>query len=101
MEVGQRYVIKFFTDEGIPAVRIISRLRDHHGEVRSLEGKFIFGPTKYSAGVLISAILQAPEENGMKVLLGLLLRTSMQALLSQRESSPSLCGLRFQRSVGI
>jgi hypothetical protein len=32
MEVQQRYVIKFFTDEGMPAVEIISRLRDHYGE---------------------------------------------------------------------
>jgi hypothetical protein len=32
MEVGQRYVIKFVTDEGMPAVEIIPRLRDHYGE---------------------------------------------------------------------
>jgi hypothetical protein len=32
MEVEQRHVIKFFTDEGMPAVEIISRLRDHYGE---------------------------------------------------------------------
>jgi DNA-binding transcriptional ArsR family regulator len=32
MEVEQRYVIKFFTDEGTPRIQIISRLRDHYGE---------------------------------------------------------------------
>jgi hypothetical protein len=32
MEVEQRYVIKFFTDEGMPAAEIISLLRDHYGE---------------------------------------------------------------------
>jgi hypothetical protein len=32
MEVEQRDVIKFFTDEGMPAVEMIPRLRDHFGE---------------------------------------------------------------------
>jgi hypothetical protein len=32
MDVEQGYVIKFFADEGMPAVEIISRLRDHYGE---------------------------------------------------------------------
>jgi hypothetical protein len=32
MDVEQRYVIKFFTNEGMPAVEMISRLRDHYGE---------------------------------------------------------------------
>jgi hypothetical protein len=32
MEVEQRYVIKFFTDEGMPAVENISDRRDHYGE---------------------------------------------------------------------
>jgi hypothetical protein len=32
MEIEQRYVIKFFTDEGMPVVEIICRLRDHYGE---------------------------------------------------------------------
>jgi hypothetical protein len=30
--VEQRYVIRFFTDKGMPAVDIISLLRDHYGE---------------------------------------------------------------------
>jgi hypothetical protein len=32
MEVEQRYVIKFLTDEAMPAVEIISCLGDHYGE---------------------------------------------------------------------
>jgi hypothetical protein len=32
MKVEERYVIKFFTDEGMPAVEIISRLRDDYGD---------------------------------------------------------------------
>jgi hypothetical protein len=32
MEVEKRHVIKFFTDEGMSAVKSISRLRDHYGE---------------------------------------------------------------------
>jgi hypothetical protein len=32
MEVEQWHVIKFFTDEGMPAIKIIFRLRDHYGE---------------------------------------------------------------------
>jgi hypothetical protein len=32
MEVEQSYVIKFFTDEDVPEVQIIARLRDHYGE---------------------------------------------------------------------
>jgi hypothetical protein len=31
MELEQRYVIKFFADEGIQGVQILSRLRDHYG----------------------------------------------------------------------
>jgi hypothetical protein len=31
MEREQRYVIKFFPDEGIQGVKILSRLRDHYG----------------------------------------------------------------------
>jgi hypothetical protein len=29
MEVEQRYVIKFFSDEGMPGVQIVERLRQH------------------------------------------------------------------------
>jgi hypothetical protein len=32
VEVEQRYIIKFFSDEGMPGVRIIGRLRQHYGE---------------------------------------------------------------------
>jgi hypothetical protein len=32
MEVEQLYIIKFFTDEGMPVVEIISRLGDHYKE---------------------------------------------------------------------
>jgi hypothetical protein len=32
VEVEQRYVIKFFSDEGIPGVQIVARLRQHDGE---------------------------------------------------------------------
>jgi hypothetical protein len=31
MELEQRYVIKFFADEGMQGVQILSRLRDHYG----------------------------------------------------------------------
>jgi hypothetical protein len=31
MELEQRYVIKFFADEGMQEVQILSRLRDHYG----------------------------------------------------------------------
>jgi hypothetical protein len=32
MEVEQRYVIKFFSDEITPGVQIVARLRQHYGE---------------------------------------------------------------------
>jgi histone-lysine N-methyltransferase SETMAR len=32
MEVEQRYVINFFSDEGMPGVQIVERLRQHYGE---------------------------------------------------------------------
>jgi hypothetical protein len=32
MEVEQRYVIKFFSDEGTPGVQIVESLRQHHGK---------------------------------------------------------------------
>jgi hypothetical protein len=32
MEVEQRYVIKFFSDEGMPTVQIVARFRQHYGE---------------------------------------------------------------------
>jgi hypothetical protein len=31
MEIEQRYVIKFFPDEGMPEVEIVARLRQHYG----------------------------------------------------------------------
>jgi hypothetical protein len=31
-EVEQRYVTKFFSDEGMPGVQIVARLRQHYGE---------------------------------------------------------------------
>jgi hypothetical protein len=32
MEVEQCYVTKFFSDEGMPGVQIMARLRQHYGE---------------------------------------------------------------------
>jgi hypothetical protein len=32
MEVEQRHVIKFFSDEGMPGVQIVARLRQHYPE---------------------------------------------------------------------
>jgi hypothetical protein len=32
MEVEQRYVIRFFSNEGMPGVQIVERLRQHYGE---------------------------------------------------------------------
>jgi hypothetical protein len=32
MKVEQRSVIKFFSDEGMPGVQIVARLRQHYGE---------------------------------------------------------------------
>jgi hypothetical protein len=33
MEVEQRHAIKFFSDEGMPRVQIVARLKQHYGEV--------------------------------------------------------------------
>jgi hypothetical protein len=32
MQLEQRYVIKFLSDEGMPGIQIVERLRQHYGE---------------------------------------------------------------------
>jgi hypothetical protein len=32
MEIGQRRVVNFFSDEGLPGIQIVARLRQHYGE---------------------------------------------------------------------
>jgi hypothetical protein len=101
MEIEQRHVIKFFTKEDIPEAEIIFRLRDYYKKDTPSRIQIYFGSAKESKEEPISILLQAPEESPMKVLLLLLLRRSMQTVISQREGSPSLWELRLQRSVRI
>jgi hypothetical protein len=80
IEVEQRYVIKFFSDEGIPWVQIVERLRQHYGE-----------------DALSRTQSQAPEESPMKVLPPLSPASSMPILISQPGSLHSPWGLQSQR----
>jgi hypothetical protein len=61
----------------------------------SLERKYISGSTKSSGVETISALLQALKESPMKVVLHLVLESSMPNLISQRETSPSPCGVQL------
>jgi hypothetical protein len=46
MELEQRSVIKFFADEGMQAVQILSRLGDHYGTEALLERRSTTGSTR-------------------------------------------------------
>jgi hypothetical protein len=43
MEVEQRQVINFFSDEGMPAVQIVACLRQHHGQGKLSQTQVYFG----------------------------------------------------------
>lgn len=101
IKVKQNCIVKLFTGGDIPWAEIMSCLRHHGGKDVSSRAQISCRISEVKQGEPISTILPASEEIPMKVLLAALLGRSMQTLISQRENSPGLWGLRLQRSVWI
>jgi hypothetical protein len=92
MEVEQHSVIKFFSDEGMPGIQIVARLRQHYGEGALSRTQVYFWINEAKRGERILTLLQAPEESLTKILPLLLLASSMPILasLSARKLAQSL-----------
>jgi hypothetical protein len=86
MEVEQRYVIKFFTDEGMLGIEIISRLSKQYGENALSRMQVYFWISEIKRG-----------RTDLNTIAGKLDADPT----SRRESSPNPWALRLQRSVAI
>jgi hypothetical protein len=97
MEVEQRYVIKFFSDEGMPAVQIVNRVRQHYREDALSRTQVYFWISDVKGEERTLTPLQGPEESPMKVSSPLSQASSMPILISQPGSLHSPSGLQPQR----
>jgi hypothetical protein len=94
MAVEQPYVIRFFSDEGIPGLRIAERLRQHYGEDALSQTEVYFWINEVKRGKRTFTSSQAPEESPMKVSPPLSQASSMPILSSQPGSLHSLWELQ-------
>jgi hypothetical protein len=97
MEIEQRYVITFFSDEGMPGVQIVERLRQHYGEDALSRTHVYFWINEVKGGERTLTPSQAQEEGPMKVSLPLSPASSMPILISQPRSLHSSWRLQPQR----
>jgi hypothetical protein len=88
--------MKFFSDEGMPAVQVVERPRQHYGEDALSQTQVYFGTSEVKRGERTSRSSQAPEESPMKVLPPLSLASSMLIFTSQPGSLHSLWRLQPQ-----
>jgi hypothetical protein len=101
MELEQRYAIKFFADEGMQGVQILSRLRDHYGAQALSRTKVYDWINEVKRGRTDLNTGAAPEGSLMKVFPLSLLESSMPIHTSPRDSSPVPEALRHQQSAAI
>jgi hypothetical protein len=101
MGIEQRYVVKFFTDEGMPAVEIISRLRDHYGEDALSRTQIYFWINEIKRGRTDINNIASPGREPNEGLAGVIAAKLDADPNLSAQSSASLCGLGLQRSVGI
>jgi hypothetical protein len=83
MEVEQRYVIKFFSDQGMPGVQIVECLRQYYGEDALSRTQVYFWIKEVKRGERTLTPSQALEESPMKVSRPLSPASSMSILISQ------------------
>jgi hypothetical protein len=74
MEVKQRYVIKFFSDEGMPAVQVVARVKQHYGEGTVSRTQVFFGINEVKPGrtdyITIASPEREPDEGLVAVAVG-------------------------------
>jgi hypothetical protein len=106
MEVEQRCVVKFFKEEDMPGVQIISGLRDYYGEDILSRTQIYFWINRVKRSRTDFNNTASPGRKPDESLAGAMSAKldadpHLSSLISQRESWRSLRGLQHQRSVDI
>jgi hypothetical protein len=93
MEVEQRHVIKFFSDEGIQGVQIVKRLRQHYGENALSRTQVYFWINEVKRGRMDLNTIKSPgrghDESFAAVIAGKL------------DADPRLSARKLAQSLGI
>jgi hypothetical protein len=93
MEIERPYVIKFFSDEGMPGIQIVERLRQHYGEGALSRTKVYFWMKEVGRGRMdfntIASPGRNPDENFATTITGKL------------HADPHFSAKQFAQSLGI
>jgi hypothetical protein len=93
MEFEQRYVIKFFSDEGMPKVQVVERLRHYYGEDALSQTQVYFWMNEVKGGRMdlntIASPGREPDESLAAVITGKL------------DDDPHFSARKLAQSLGI